>query len=680
MPLVSTGLPNLLNGVSQQPSTLRQTTQGESQVNGFSSIIDGLIKRQPTEHVAKIINSAVSGAAIHVVNRDEANQYIIAITATSSSATIQAFDLAGNSATVNVPNGTAYLHCANPQTDLAFVTVADFTFIVNKTKTVAMTTATVSGSVSSSVQEFADLPTNASTGNVYEILGDQNNNFDNYFVKALSANTYEETVKPGIIYQLDNTTMPHSLVLTSGSFTFDRQTYADRDAGDLDSNPNPSFVGRNINNIFFYKNRLGLLADENIIFSQSSEFFNFFATTVTAVLDDAPIDVSVSHTKVSILKHAIPFNDSLTLFSDNTQFSIETSGILTPKTISIVPSTEFENDTKVSPVASGNYLYFTSKRGDFTSVREYYVESDTVIVDAAEITSHCPKYLPKNVVKLASSSNEDILVGLSSEDRSKLYIYKWYWQGTTKLVSSWSEWHMHTGSSVLDVTILENDLFIVISRSDGVFIEKLQLQYPNDSGLTFCSRVDRKVTVSGSYNSGTNITTWTLPYVYDGTVKAIKSGAWSSRKGTDITVTRPTTSTVAATGDYSAATVTIGIPYTFEYQFSEQHVRENQGKQSVQSGRLQLRTMRVNYEDSGFFKVEVTPEARSTNTYEFSGNVINSPSTTIEDVNISDGTFRFPIQSKNDRVTVKILSDSYLPCSFQSAEWEGFYTIHSQRI
>ena len=216
MPLVSTGLPNLLNGVSQQPSTLRQTTQGESQVNGFSSIIDGLIKRQPTEHVAKIINSAVSGAAVHVVNRDESNQYIIVVTATSSSATIQAFDLAGNSATVNTPNGTTYLNCTNPQTDLAFVTVADYTFIVNKTKTVAMTTATVSGSVSSSVQEFADLPTNASVGDVHEIIGDQNNNFDNYFVKALSANTYEETVKPGIVYQLDNTTMPHSLVLTSG--------------------------------------------------------------------------------------------------------------------------------------------------------------------------------------------------------------------------------------------------------------------------------------------------------------------------------------------------------------------------------------------------------------------------------------------------------------------------------
>tara|TARA_R110000823_G_scaffold193917_1_gene325311 strand:- start:498 stop:2540 length:2043 start_codon:yes stop_codon:yes gene_type:complete len=680
MPLVSTGIPNILNGISQQPSTLRQTTQGETQINGFSSVIDGLIKRQPTNHIAKIVGSAITNAAIHIVNRDEDDQYVIIITATASSASIQAYDLQGNSVTITTPNGVAYLYCSDPQKDLAFVTVADFTFVVNKTKTVAMNAATVSGSVVSSVQEFADLPTTASVGDVHEIIGDQNNSFDNYFVKALSANTYEETVKPGIIYQLDNTTLPHSLVLTAGSFAFDKQTYADRGAGDLDSAPNPSFVGRKINNIFFYKNRLGLLSDENVIFSEASEFFNFFPTTVTAVLDNAPIDVSVSHTKVSILKHAIPFNDSLTLFSDSTQFTLETNGILTPKTISIIPSTEFENDSKVAPVAAGNYLYFTSKRGNFTSIREYYVQEDTVIVDAAEVTAHCPKYIPKNVVRLASSSNEDILFALSSDDRSKIYVYKWYWQGTQKLISSWSEWQMHTGSSILDMTILENDVFFIISRADGVFIEKVPLQYPNDTGLTFCSRIDRKVTLTGSYSSGTNKTTWTLPYIYDGTVIVIKSGSWATRKGTDITVTRPTTTTVAATGDYSSASVIIGVPYTFTYTFSEQHVRENQGKQSVQSGRLQLRTMRVNYEDSGFFKVNVTPENRDIQEYEFSGSVISSPSSLIEEVNLQDGTFRFPIQSKNDRVAISLTSDSYLPCSFQSAEWEGYYTIRSQRI
>ena len=90
--------------------------------------------------------------------------------------------------------------------------------------------------------------------------------------------------------------------------------------------------------------------------------------------------------------------------------------------------------------------------------------------------------------------------------------------------------------------------------------------------------------------------------------------------------------------------------------------------------------MQVSYEDTGFFKVQVTPEARSTFEYEFTGVVLNQASSTIEDVILSDGTFRFPIQSKNDRVTITIVSDSYLPAAFQSAEWEGYYTIRSRRI
>ena len=115
MPLVSTGIPNILNGISQQPSTLRQTTQGETQINGFSSVIDGLIKRQPTNHIAKIVGSAITNAAIHIVNRDEDDQYVIIITATASSASIQAYDLQGNSVTITTPNGVAYLYCSDPQ-------------------------------------------------------------------------------------------------------------------------------------------------------------------------------------------------------------------------------------------------------------------------------------------------------------------------------------------------------------------------------------------------------------------------------------------------------------------------------------------------------------------------------------------------------------------------------------
>ena len=320
MPLVSTSIPNLINGVSQQPSTLRQLTQCDSQINGVSSVVDGLLKRPPTEHVAKISSSSLSNAAIHVVNRDTSNQYIVVVTSDNVTASVVAYDLSGNSVTVNVPNGTSYLVCSNPSTDLEFLTVADFTFIINKTTTVAMGTATTSGTIVDEKNQFSQLPTSGVTiGDIYKIIGDPSNEFDEYYVKATSTGgDYEETVKPGITYQLDNTTMPHTLTLSSGAFTFDKATYDDRTVGDEDSAPNPSFVGQTINGVFFHKNRLGFISDENVIFSRAGDFFNFFTSTVTALLDDSPIDVTVSHTSVSILKKVIPYNESLLFFSDKT--------------------------------------------------------------------------------------------------------------------------------------------------------------------------------------------------------------------------------------------------------------------------------------------------------------------------------------------------------------------------
>ena len=46
MALVSKSIPNLINGVSQQPPALRLPTQGEAQENGLSDVVDGLKKRK----------------------------------------------------------------------------------------------------------------------------------------------------------------------------------------------------------------------------------------------------------------------------------------------------------------------------------------------------------------------------------------------------------------------------------------------------------------------------------------------------------------------------------------------------------------------------------------------------------------------------------------------------------
>lgn len=693
MALVSTSIPNLLNGVSQQPAPLRQVTQGESQTNALSSVIDGLIKRPPTEHVQKIFNTAISGAAIHIIDRDANNRDIVVVQATASTASLTIFNINGNTLTQS-PNSTNailldYLKCTDPANQIKFLTVNDYTLILNTTKTVAQHSDVTGNTLTGTRNDFSELPDgtsgdSATAGQIYEITSGGSSE-SSYYVKALSSKTYEESAKPGEKFRLDSTTLPLKLYPDSTNtynYVLDNITWSTRTVGDLSTTPFPSFVGSTINNMFFYKNRLGFLSGDSVIFSAAGDYFRFFPETARTVLDDSPIDVSTVHTKSAVLKQAVAFNDSLTLFSDQTQFIIENAGALTPKTISIIPSTEFESNADVEPVGAGNNLYFTSNKGDYSSIREYFIEADTVISNASEITAHVPKYIPKNIVKLATSSNEDILVGLSSEDRSKLYVYKWFTDGQTKLQSSWSTWELPTYASIQDIAVIDSQLYLILNYSDGLYIEKVDLQYLNDSGLSYCVRADRKTTLTGAYDSVTNTTTWTLPYSVLTSVPlhVVKSSVAPSGKGADITSTRPTVTTVAASGNWSNFPVIVGIPYTMTYEFSPQFVRERDGTQSIQSGRLQMRTMRLNFENTGFFKVEVTPLARSTYTYEYTGVTLNTAGTIIGEVVLNDGTFRFPLQSKNDRLSIKVQTDSFLPCAFQSAEWEGFYNIRSKRI
>src|SRR5690606_28896779 len=124
---------------------------------------------------------------------------------------------------------------------------------------------------------------------------------------------------------------------------------------------------------FFFRNRFGILADENIILSRSGSFFDFFRTTVTALLDDDPIDVSTGHTKISFLRAAIPYNETLVAFSDQTQFRFGGNDTLTPKTANLTPIAEYSCSALCRPIAVGQSIFFVQdvdRAGSYATVWE----------------------------------------------------------------------------------------------------------------------------------------------------------------------------------------------------------------------------------------------------------------------------------------------------------------------
>jgi len=586
--------------------------------------------------------------------------------------------------------------------------------------------------VKNSIQRFTDLPRVSPHGYVVEVKGDETTNFDNYYVKFVGNNTttdgileegqWEECTKPGIEFKFNYDTMPHVLVrqadgefrfarvdgdsYTASGQSFELPKWGERTVGDLDSAPNPSFIDNKINNVFFFRNRLGFLADDNVVLSRVSEFFNFFPETVLSVIDSDPIDVAASHTKVAILKNAVTMGKQLILFSDQTQFVLTSSSdSLTPKTANVVVTTEFESSDQAQPVGSGSSIYFLTDKGSFAGVREYIVESDTAIKDASNITIHVPKLIPNNIFKMAVSNNQDVLVLLGTGNPNKLFINRWlYGNNLQKILNSWFTFTINPNRQILNIDFIGTDLFAVIQEGNGLTLEKIPFESDfKEANSEFEFNLDHKVTeattgVNTAFNN--NVTTFTVPYKLRSNMTVVgrylangetstfidANGVQKDLKAGQViqttNLTDGTTSTITADGDFRNSKFIIGEPYEMHYRFSKQRLTESGGNNATEviGGRLQLHHFYIKFEDTGFFKVEVTPENRDTSIHKFTGNLLGAASSTIGAINLETGTFKVPIMSRADRVNIDIKNNTFLPTKLSSAEYEAMFHIRSRRV
>jgi hypothetical protein len=825
MGLISTTIPNLINGVSQQPFALRLSSQSEDQVNTYPSVVEGLRKRPPTKHLARIRDAIdAQSAYVHIINRDVNEKYIVILT----NGSLKVYNLDGTEVTVNMPEGNGYiLNNAAPNIAQGFemMTVADYTFIVNKNVTVAKDMTAISpsypeealiyvaqgaygmgytisvwdgngnstystfttpdgsetwhassistdnivhalmnggtghtgstlntvgwlnvsynGSViriraadngpvgvdvfdgqggramrvfKGQIQRFSELPaTGAPNGFHLEVVGDASSSFDNYYVKFeetagnAGAGVWRETLAQGSRYRLAKWSMPHVLIReANGTFTFRTQDWGEREVGDNDSAPWPSFLDRKITDIFFYRNRLGIISDENVIMSRAGDFFNFWPTTVTASLDSDPIDVSVSHTKVSLLRHAVPFNSDLMLFSDQTQFVVRSGEILTPGTISVDQATEFDAALQCKPVGVGNNLYFAVNRGEWTGIREYFQSGSVANQrDALDITSHVPKYIPGDVRKIAAASNEDALVVLSHKDRTKLWLYKYYFSDESKLQSSWSVWQFTPGTggvypTVVDVAFIDSVLYVLLNRPDGLYLESVNIALGETTGeFDYPVHLDRQFEITLSAYSPDpldprGITALELPYapggapiadyaLYENAYGVVAPGQ-SVPEGTVVHLYQASggdPKDFYVKGNYSGVKMVIGFPFDFKYQFSTIALREEAvggGQATIGAGRLQLRKMFLTYNRTGRFEVAVSRPGRDPYIYTYTGRTLGSPNLIIGQTNLDTGRFEFPIQGNAADTTITVQSKDHFPIALMGAEWEGFYHARAQRL
>ena len=339
-------------------------------------------------------------------------------------------------------------------------------------------------------QDISRLPAMNKQGYVAQIANTADLETDDYYVKFVADNgvsgagSYEETVRPHnfagtsadeeMKAGFNPATMPHALINNrDGTFTFakldlafgtaqgNQNYWKDRDVGDNESNPFPTILGKEITEMFFHRNRLGLIADEQIVMSKPGQYFDLFIVSAIAASDDNAIDITVSDIKPAFINHTLPIQKGVMMFSDNGQFLLFTeSDIFSPKTVRLKKIASYECDASIQPVDLGTSVLFTSNVAAYARAFEATVVDDDTPPKITEQTRVVPEFLPKDITKSTNSASIGITTYGKKGD-SAVYHYKYYDTGNTREQSAWYSWtltgtmqHMlYTGGSFFTVTL-----------------------------------------------------------------------------------------------------------------------------------------------------------------------------------------------------------------------------------
>lgn len=463
-------------------------------------------------------------------------------------------------------------------------------------------------------------------------------------------------------------------------FTLEECPWDDRLVGDDTTNPIPDFfegerAGVPFKSVFFVQNRLGFTAGEHIWLSESGNLFNFWRTTVTQLVDSDPISVKSAHPQVSVFYAAPQWRGYQMLLAETGQFVLSGEPVLTPRTVRIDRLSSFRASPEVEPQVLGNSIFWPYTQADNAAVFQYWVPGDADYDPRADsITGDVPNFLVGDPVAFAGEGSLGALAISMNQDKRRIYFHTYASRGGQKIQESWNYFEMPLLSEVHGLGFTgggasKAQLGVVTKHADGFYLGFLDFDVGEDATDEKYKYVDRwQDGLTGVFDSMNNWTTWTFTPVIatngtEGVVMVVDKA-----DGTVLSTTRPTSTSVRATGDHSSKNVRVGVQYTFLHQFSPVYLRLGDYSQPETQGRYQLRYLDLDYRKSTDFTVLVTPVGRSAYSKTFTS---ATPAT---------GTLRVPIQSRGEDTVIAIQNSTPGGCRFVSADFEGFIHTRGRRL
>ena len=575
--------------------------------------------------------------------------------------------------------------------------------------------------VTSKVNDVGDLPSQCKHGMVVEVVNSVADE-DNHYVKFFGNNgkngegTWEECAKPGRLIRLKRSKMPVLLIRTAdGNFRLtelDGSTYSiggvtqptvpqwdDALVGDDVTNPEPSFIGKQINKLLFFRNRFGILADENIVMSRPGDFTNFFGKSAIQLVASDPIDIAASSEYPAILFDGIQVNTGLLLFSKNQQFMLTTdSDVFAPTTAKINALSTYNFNFATNPISLGTTIGFLDNAGKFSrffEMTQIQREGEPEVIEQSAVVSR----LFEKDLKLISNSRENSVIFFSEEGTSTLYGYRYFDSIRERKLASWFKW---TLTGTIQYHCMQDDNLFVVVRNGASNKDQL-LKYSIKMDANTFAIAENRVhldhlmeipkLISGTsnptvtYNATTNKSTFAKPTGLESSNQLVAYDNSNESSGTQnlgrygkITVNG---SNLELDGNWTGEAFLIGYLFTMQVELPTIYYVTREGERFRSDTRASTIIHRVKFAFGpvGIYETTLSRLGRADYTEVFEVAAANQYSANTAGI-IDDNILRsIPIYDRNINAALTLKSTHPAPATVHHMTWEGVYTTNNyQRV
>ena len=561
--------------------------------------------------------------------------------------------------------------------------------------------------VASEVNDVGDLPSQCKHGMVVEVINSIADE-DNHYVKFNGNNdrdgegTWQECPQPGRTTRFNYAKMPVALIRTAdanfrltqlddSSYTVLGVTHKapfwdDALVGDSVTNAEPSFIGRPINKMLFFRNRLIMLANEFIIASRPGDYLNFWSKSAISFVASDPIDISGSSEYPAIFYDGIQVNTGLVLFTKNQQFMLTTdSDTFSPLTAKINALSTYNFNFTTNPISLGvtiGFLDNAGKNSRFYEMANIRREGEPQLIEQSAVVSR----LFENDLKTISNSRENSIILFSDDTTSTMYGYRYFDNVKDRKLASWFKW---TLPGTIKYHCMQDDsLYVVLQNGTARQLLKYSIKMDAETIRLAENRVhmDYLMSTSGwAYNATTKKSTKAKPTGLNGVGQI-------AAYDVDDTANPPTAignyalvtvngSNLEIDGDWSGQTFLIGYLYTMSVTLPTIYYQQQSGENWRSDTRANtiIHRVKLAFGPVGVYETTLVRKGRNDFTELFEVTPANQYLANSEGVFDDDILRTIPIYDRNINASLTIKSTHPSPATIHNLTWEGilnnkFYT------